>query len=168
MILKATVIISGLYALTLSTIVVAEPFAPRASVPVEIADTYLGKTAHESAIPTGERVGIPAYPGAVVIRTFAIDKRPTTYKGLPVVEMISTDDYQTVVDYYKKNLPGWRNAELVSAYYFAQYGHLNFFKPAEPHVGVHKMENYFLEGDKKTLRKMLPGAQTLIKVFFAK
>jgi hypothetical protein len=167
-IMKATVLLTGLTLLCLSTIVSAEPFAPRANVPVEVANTYLGKTAHDSAIPTEKRVGIPTYPGAVVIRTFAVDKRPTTYKGLPVVEMISADDYQTVVDFYKKKLPSWRNAELVSAYYFAQNGHLNFFKPAEPHVGIHKMKTYFLDSDRKTLRKMLPGAQTLIKVFFAK
>ena len=167
-ILKAAVFLTGLSMLGLPIIGAAKPFAPRANVPGEIANTYLGKTAHDSAIPTDERVGIPAYPGAVVIRTFAVDKRPTTYKGLPVVEMISADDYQKVVSYYKEKLPSWRNAELVSAYYFAQNGHLNFFKPAEPHVGIHKMKNYFLDGDRKTLRKMLPGAQTLIKVFFAK
>ena len=56
----------------------------------------------------------------------------------------------------------------MSAYYFAQHGNLNFFKPEEPHVGIHKMENYYRDGDKKLLRQMLPGAQTLIKVFYAR
>jgi hypothetical protein len=108
------------------------------------------------------------YPGAVVVRTFAVDTRPPKYQGLPLVELISTDGYETVIAFYKKQLPGWRNAELLSAYYFAQHGNLNFFKPEEPHVGIHKLENYFREGEKKLLRKMLPGAQTLIKVFYAK
>lgn len=143
-------------------------FAPRPEIPSDIADTYLGKSARDAVIPDQERVGIPAYPGAVVIRSYAIDERPPKYKGLPIVELITTDDYQTVVDYYKKELPSWRNAELLSAYYFAKHGNLNFFTPQEPHVGIHKMDNYYLASDQKMLRKMLPGAKTLIKVFFEK
>ena len=145
-----------------------EPFANKAQVPADIGDSYLAKSARDAVIPGKERVGIPSYPGAVVIRTYAVDVRPPAYEGLPVVEMISSDDYQTVVDYYKKQLPQWGQGEMLSAYYFAQYGNINFFKPEEPHVGVHKLENYYRESDKQVLRKILPGAQTLIKVFFAK
>jgi hypothetical protein len=104
----------------------------------------------------------------VVIRTFAVDKRPPKYEGLPIIEMITSDDYQQVVDYYKKQLPSWRGAELMSAYYFAQFGNINFFKPEEPHVGIHVLEKYYRAGEKELLRKMHPGAQTLIKVFYAK
>lgn len=145
-----------------------QPFAPRPAVPADITETYLGKSASNAVIPDQERVGIPAYPGAVVIRSYAIESRPPKYKGLPIVELITTDDYQTVVDYYKKALPSWRNAELLSAYYFAKYGNLNFFTPQEPHVGIHKMDNYYLATDRNVLRKMHPGAKTLIKVFFEK
>jgi hypothetical protein len=146
----------------------AEAFAPRAAVPADLADTYQGKTARDSVIPEQARVAIPAYPGAVVIRTFAIDTRPPKYEGLPIIELISADDYQQVVDFYKKQLPSWRGAELLSAYYFAQFGNINFFKPEEPHVGIHVLENYYRAGEKERLRKMLPGAKTLIKVFYAK
>jgi hypothetical protein len=145
-----------------------EPFAKRAQVPAEIGDAYLATSARDAVIPGQQRVGIPSYPGAVVIRTYAVDVRPPAYDGLPVVEMVTADDYQTVVDYYKKQLPQWGQAEMLSAYYFAEHGNINFFKPEEPHVGVHKLENYFREDDKQVLRTILPGAQTLIKVFFAK
>lgn len=145
-----------------------EPFAKRAQVPAEIADAYLATSARDAVIPDRQRVGIPSYPGAVVIRTYAVDVRPPVYEGLPIVEMISVDDYQTVVDFYKQQLPQWGQAEMLSAYYFAEHGNVNFFKPEEPHVGVHNLENYFREDDKQVLRKILPGAKTLIKVFFAK
>ena len=167
-VMRAAVFMGGLFVLSATTVLAVEPFAPRPEIPADIGDSYQVKTARDSIIPSRERVGIPAYPGAVVIRTYAIDQRPPKYDGLPIVELISADDYQKVVDYYKKELPKWRNAELLSAYYFAQYGNINFFKPEEPHVGIHKMENYYREGDKQLLRKLLPGAQTLIKVFFAK
>jgi hypothetical protein len=151
-----------------TTALAGEPFAARAQIPAEIADTYQGKTARDSVIPDQQRVGIPSYPGAVVIRTYAVAERPPKYTGLPIVEMVTSDDYETVIAYYKERLDGWRDAELLSAYYFAQYGNINFFKPEEPHVGIHKLENYYRAGEKELLRKMLPGAQTLIKVFFAK
>lgn len=169
---KAAASVGGLFLfLTLigaSINVAAEPFAPRPEIPAGIADSYTVKSARESVIPAAARVGIPAYPGAVIIRTFAVNERPPKYEGLPIIELISADDYETVIAFYKKRLPTWRNAELMSAYYFAQFGNLNFFKPEEPHVGIHKMENYYRSGDKNLLRQLLPGAQTLIKVFYAR
>ncbi len=146
----------------------ADAFAPRPQIPAEVADHYLAKSARDSAIPDAARVKIPGYLGAVVIRTFAVDVRLPTYEGLPMIELITTDDYQTVIEFYQKQLSSWKNAEMLSAYYFAQNGNINFFKPEEPHVGIHKIENYYRSGDKKILEKLLPGAQTLIKVFYSK
>lgn len=154
--------------LGLSAAVAAAPFAPRPHIPAEVADSYQGKTARDSVIPDAAQVGIPAYPGAVVVRTFAINEQPPKYEGLPIIELISADDYQTVIAFYQEQLATWKNAELLSAYYFAQNGNINFFKPEEPHVGIHKLENYYRAGDKEALRKLLPGAQTLIKVFYGK
>lgn len=157
-----------LFSCSIFSSVSAEPFASPANIPSDAAKSHQAKIIRDSVIPEAAKVGIPAYPGAVIIRTFAVNDRPFKYEGLPIIELITADDYETVVDYYKKQLPSWRNAEMLSAYYFAQHGNLNFFKPEEPHVGVHKMENYYREGDKQVLRKFLPNAQTLIKVFFAR
>ena len=166
--LRAAMAVGGLFIvlLVLSTALWAEPFAPRAQIPTDATNSYMVQSARDAIIPDAIQVGIPAYPGAVIIRTFAIKEQPPKYEGLPIIEMITADDYQAVIAFYKKQLPTWRNAELMSAYYFAQFGNINFFKPEEPHVGIHKMENYYLSGDKDALRKLLPGAQTLIKVFY--
>ncbi len=167
---KAAVSVGGLFLFlgSISMNVVAEPFAPRPQIPADIADNYQAQSARDSVIPEAAQVDIPAYPGAVIIRTFAVKKWPPKYEGLPIIELITTDDYETVIAFYKKQLSTWSDAELMSAYYFAQHGNLNFFKPEEPHVGIHKMENYYQDGDKKILRQLLPGAQTLIKVFYAR
>lgn len=165
---KVLGVIAGGALLFCGVALAGEPFAQKAQVPEDLGNAYLATSARDAVIPDKERVGIPAYPGAVVIRTYAVDVRPPAYEGLPIVEMISTDDYQTVIDYYKKLLAQWGQAEMLSAYYFAEQGNINFFKPEEPHVGIHKMENYYREDDKQVLRKILPGAQTLIKVFYAK
>jgi hypothetical protein len=169
---RAAVSIGGLFLFSglmiLSANSAAEPFAPRPQIPADVTDAYQAKSARDSVIPDAAKVGVPAYPGAVIIRTFAINERPPKYTGLPIIELISADDYETVIAFYKKQLASWKDAELLSAYYFAQHGNINFFKPEEPHVGIHKMENYYRSGDKELLRKLLPGAQTLIKVFYGK
>ncbi|NOX92993.1 MAG: hypothetical protein GXP18_11250 [Gammaproteobacteria bacterium] len=157
-----------LFLASVSMNVPAEPFAPRPQIPADVVDSYQAQSARDSVIPEAARVGIPAYPGAVIIRTFAVKERPPKYEGLPILELISTDDYETVIAFYKKQLPDWGDAKLMSAHYFAQHGNLNFFKPEEPHVGIHKMENYYRDGERKILRQLLPGAQTLIKIFYAR
>ena len=165
--LRIAILLGGLLSYPVN-ILATEPYASRPVIPADISESHLAKVAQDSVIPSKMRVDIPGYPGAVVIRTYAVDKRPEKYEGLPIVELITADDYQTVINFYKKQVPDWRNAELLSAYYFAQHGNLNFFKPEEPHVGIHRIENYYRDRDKEVLIKLLPGAKTLIKVFFSK
>lgn len=143
-----------------------QAFVPKAAIPAGMEDSYLAQGIREAAVPTLSEVGIPAAPGAVLIRSYAVENRPEKYTGLPVLELISADDYETVIAFYKKNLPGWGEAELLSAYYFAEHGNINFFKPEEAHVGVHRMESYFREAEREMLQHVLPGAKTLIKVFY--
>lgn len=143
-----------------------QPFAAKANIPASLAESPLAQSIAAVVIPDQSQVGIPAYPGAVAIRSFAVDSRPSGYEGLAVVEMISTDDYAHVIESYKQQLPQWGQAELMSAYYFAEHGNINFFKPEEPHVGVHKLSAYFRQTEREVLQQILPGAQTLIKVFF--
>lgn len=144
----------------------AEPLAPRAAIPAGMEESYLGEGIDQAAIPDASEVGIPAYPGAVVIRSYAVVERPAGYAGLPIVELISTAEYDDVVAFYKTKLSGWGEAELTSAYYFAEHGNINFFTPEEPHVGVHRMANYFREAEREMLQRVLPGAKSLIKIFY--
>lgn len=164
--LLAQTLTAALLLLTTFAASAAEPFAPKADIPAGMEDSYLGKGIREAAIPDQASVGFPVVPGAVVIRSYAVENRPEKYTGLPVLELISADEYETVIAFYKKNLPGWGEAELLSAYYFAEHGNINFFKPEEAHVGVHRMESYFREAEREMLQHVLPGAKTLIKVFY--
>jgi len=67
--LRAMLVFGGLCLLSPAIILAAEPYAVRADIPADIKESYLVKAARDSVIPTQARVGIPAYPGAVVIRT---------------------------------------------------------------------------------------------------
>ncbi|MCF6209581.1 MAG: hypothetical protein L3J88_00965 [Gammaproteobacteria bacterium] len=149
-----------------STLLAAGPFAPKAAIPAGMEESHLGEGIRLAAIPDTDQVAIPVYPGAVVIRSYAVAERPAGYAGLPVVELISVADHDTVVAFYKKSLPDWGEAELMSAYYFAEHGNINFFTPEEAHVGIHRMASYFREAEREMLQRVLPGAKTLIKVFY--
>ncbi len=161
--LQLAIVVAGLT----SAMLAAESYAPKATIPAGMEESYLAEGIRQAAIPEIDQVGIPVYPGAVVIRSYAVAERPAGYAGLPVMELISADDYDAVVAFYKKNLPGWGEAELMSAYYCAEQGNINFFTPEEPHVGVHRMANYFREAEREMLQRVLPGAKTLIKVFYS-
>ena len=161
--------LAGACALLLASSVLAaddKPFAQRAAIPSGMEETYLGEGIRQAVIPDSAQVGIPVYPQAVVIRSYAVGERPAKYTGLPVLELISAADYDDVVAFYRQQLPGWGEAELMSAYYFAEHGNINFFKPEEPHVGVHRVESYFRESEREMLEHVLPGVKTLIKVFY--
>ncbi len=164
--MKRCLMLALVLAVLTSMPLVAEPLASRAAIPAGMEESYLGEGIRQAAIPDAATVGIPAYPGAVVIRSYAVEERPAGYAGLPIVELISSDDYDAVVAFYKQRLPGWGEAELMSAYYFAEHGNINFFTPEEPHVGVHRMASYFREAEREMLQRVLPGATTLIKVFY--
>jgi len=163
LILMLAIVAAGLT----TTLLAAEPFAPRAAIPTGMEESYLGEGIRQAAIPETGQVGIPAYPGAVVIRSYAVTERPPGYTGLPIMELISADDFDTVVAFYKQRLSGWGEAELMSAYYFAEHGNINFFTPEEPHVGVHRLASYFREAEREMLQRVLPGGRTLIKVFYS-
>ena len=64
------------------------------------------------AVPTKDEVGIPAYPGAVISSVSAPSTDTTKYKQevLPFVILVSTDNPDNVVAFYKRNLTkekGW-------------------------------------------------------------
>jgi len=145
--MKRLLMLAMLMAGLTSTLLAAEPLAPKAAIPAGMEESYLAEAIRQAEIPETDQVGIPIYPGAVVIRSYAVAERPENYTGLPIVELISVDDYDAVVAFYKKNLPGWGEAELMSAYYFAEHGNI--------------------KAEREMLQRVLPGAKTLIKVFYS-
>ena len=67
-------------------------------------------------VPTKDEVGIPAYPGAVISSVSAPSTDTTKYKQevLPFVILVSTDNPNNVVAFYKRNLTknkGWNYNE---------------------------------------------------------
>ncbi len=86
----------------------AETYAPK--VPVTSSTSAMGRVVIQSAkVPDSSVVGIPAYPGALVIQTReagamqASDGKPY----LPYIKLLSSDTVDKVVKWYRERLSGW-------------------------------------------------------------
>ena len=144
-----------------------KPYASKPDVPKELVKSYIAISINKAQAPDSARVGVPGYPGAMLINSFAgIKKADGEYKRLPYIELISVDDVDTVLTFFDDRLTGWKIGGFNTAVYYAEKGKVNIFKPESTHVGIHDALKYYRENDQKDLQKIIPGAKSLIKIFY--
>ncbi len=144
----------------------ADPYAPKSEVPAGIeAEKYLRHKIGEITVPQAEEVGIPAYPGAVVVGMSKIDKKRTH----PVLTLISSDERSTVSDFYKKHLADWKyEAKKIEEYFWTGE---KYFSPARASNQNHPSlilsdldKNSFLSSEEIGL---MPSAKTRIRITYS-
>lgn len=95
----------------------AEPFAPMAKMNDQglKMQKLSGETEAErlQKVPSMEEVGVPPYPGAVII-SIIIDESGQMMPGL---NLASTDPPEKVRAWYKEKLQGWRWSEMLELFY---------------------------------------------------
>lgn len=90
-------------------------YAPKLTMPkkrpdhveVPLAEMFL----NSAQVPAAEDVSIPAYPGAKIVSTMAsgqIKSSSGERKSLPGMILLSSDELETVRDYYKDKLADWQ------------------------------------------------------------
>lgn len=98
-------------------ITLAEPFAPMAKLNGKglKMQKLSGETEADrlQKVPSIEEVGVPPYPGAVII-SIIIDESGQMMPGL---NLVSTDPPEKVRAWYKENLQGWRWSEMLELFY---------------------------------------------------
>ena len=143
------------------------PYADKPSVPDEVASSYLASSIQKAEVPDAAVVNVPKYPDAKIISSFGgVKSADGTYKRLPYIELVSAGDYDQVTTFYKEKLAGWAIGGFNTAIYFAEKGSVNIFKPESSHVGVHDIANYYRENEQNDLQKIIPGAKSLIKIYY--
>ncbi|MGD2270217.1 MAG: hypothetical protein PVI06_07455 [Desulfobacterales bacterium] len=92
-----------------------EPYAPKLKAPSNIKEgspAYLGVVMLKSAeVPPKSSVGIPPYPGALIIQTtkgMEMEIRGNKQTCYPYIKMLSSDDGDTVISFYKEKLKGYK------------------------------------------------------------
>ncbi len=142
-------------------------FAEKPVVPTEVAKSFLAVSIRKAIVPDADRVGVPVYPKAKIINSYrGANSSEGNFKRLPFLELVSVDSYDQVVGFYKKKLVGWKQGGFNTALYFAEKGEVNMFSPKSAHVGIHDVLKYYRENEQKDLQKILPGAKSLIKIFY--
>ncbi len=176
------VVLMGFQSLMLPASVYSEPFAPAVEIPDSRYKEFFPDMPKDMAemlgqwpivnrdkVPDSSEVPAPAYPGAVVV---GLQGRARVgraeYKGLASLVMVSTDAFGKVRDFYAEKLKGWKQGSYSNgmSIYWAKAGkvEVNSKLMKEPHVRVADFSVLFDHG--KRQKKLLPGARTLIEVFY--
>jgi len=109
-----------IFVFCLSTILLAgEPFASKIAIPenpdndpdLTLAIAFLENV----KIPEKETVGVPAYPEAKIFQTTVAQA-----EMLPSVRLLSEDEITSVVEFYKKELEGWKYKDFYGIHMFFQ------------------------------------------------
>ncbi|NOX43769.1 MAG: hypothetical protein GXP19_08585 [Gammaproteobacteria bacterium] len=142
-------------------------YAEKPAVPNDVSKNFLAIGIEKSTVPDADQVRVPIYPNAKIINSYKGVKSPQgIFELLPFLELISTDSYDQVVGFYKEKLVGWQQGGFNTALYFAEKGKINMFSPKSTHVGIHDVLKYYRENEQKDLQKIIPGAKSLIKIFY--
>lgn len=181
-----TILISSFFVLTciwVPLISAGAPFAPlyefteedfnkkygKMGMPMKEAETIgMWPPVKENDVPDKDKIIPPAYPGAIIIEINKPSMRDNQGKlmGLSTMELLTSDPYEKVSSFYKKNLPGWNEKKYQSSLYLAQSGEVdnNPRMMKVPHVGLMNLEGGILGKGKYT--GMMPDAKTVIQIFF--
>ncbi|RMI03517.1 MAG: hypothetical protein D6681_09765, partial [Calditrichaeota bacterium] len=86
----------------------AEPYAPKVKITQDTSP--MGRMFINMAnVPDKSVVGIPPYPGAVVLQTRGAGEMKVNGKPyLPYIKLLTADSIDKVVSWYKAKLPSWQ------------------------------------------------------------
>lgn len=98
--------------LTHSTALASEPFAPKVVLPknLENRDMWVNLV-NQWVVPSKEEVGIPAYPGSVIValkNKSWMEANGVRMDTLPAITLATEDDPAKVTAFYKEKLAGWK------------------------------------------------------------
>lgn len=124
-----------------SLILAGEPFAPKADIPgnpnddpdLALAIIYL----ENIEVPDQEEVGVPAYPDAKIFQT-----NRAQGDMLPSVRLLSVDDLTKVVDFYKKELKGWKYKDFYGVHMFYNGKEQDAMFGKQPVVQIESAEKF--------------------------
>jgi hypothetical protein len=148
-----------LFAFLLSKLIFAQPFAPVVPIPENTKnDRELAfgiKMIKDVQVPDRSEVGVIAYPGAKIVQT---------NKGregmLPSVRLVSSDDKNAVIEFYKKKLKDWKNEDV--------YGTYMFWKSKDKTSALMGSEPVIQIDDGKKYAKLVAGTKTTILIGYKK
>lgn len=94
------------------TVVLAdESFAPKVDLPTKLENRDIWENMVKNwVVPTKEEVGIPAYPGSVIVALKGkswMEANGEKMDTLPAITLATADDMEKVTAFYKEKLKDW-------------------------------------------------------------
>lgn len=154
--------------LTVLTALASEPFAPKVDLPKNLENRDMWVNVIKSwVVPSKEEVGIPAYPGSVIVALK--DKSWMEANGekmdtLPAITLATKDEPAKVTAFYKENLADWKYKNQMNMFDIFwtgkdEFNNMDITEAAIiPNLVV--MEAFSAQTD------FLPGAKTAITIVY--
>ncbi len=99
--------------LTVLTALAAEPFAPKVDLPKNLQDRDMWvNVVKQWVVPSKEEVGIPAYPGSVIVALKEkgwMEANGEKMDTLPAITLATSDEPAKVAAFYKEKLADWKH-----------------------------------------------------------
>jgi hypothetical protein len=145
--------------IVLCSMVIFDPFAPKAEKPenpnndpdITLASNFLDNV----IIPEKEDVGFPAYNNAKVFQT---SKPGELGSPLHMVRTFSTDPPEKVIEFYQQNKPeDWKYKDFYGTYYFWGGDENSAMMAQSPSIQISGADQF---------KKMWPEANTIITIYY--
>jgi hypothetical protein len=164
----------GMYLITamglaVLTALASEPFAPKVDLPKNLENREMWvNLVQQWVVPSKEEVGIPAYPGAVIVALK--DKSWMEVNGeksdtLPAITLATMDEPAVVTAFYKDNLSGWKHKNQMDMFDIFwtgkdEFNNMDMTEAATtPNLVI--MQAFSAQTD------FLPGAKTAITIVYS-
>jgi len=154
--------------LTVSTTLASESFAPKVDLPKNLENRDMWVDMMKNwVIPSKEEVGIPAYPGSVIVALKGkswMEANGEKMDTLPAITLATKDEPAKVAAYYKEKLSDWKYKNQMSMFDIfwtgkEEFNNMDITEAATiPNLVI--MEAFSAQTD------FLPGAKTAITLVY--
>lgn len=141
----------------------ADAFAPKAAIPDAVrrdpaAAMEVG-VIEQAQVPSKDVVGVPAYPGAVVVGSTTVEEARRMYgeesMALPLVRVLSEAEPAAIASYYRERLgDDWHHAEKFGSHYFwtgqADLGMPALMDPAQARIQIGEASDWRVMPDARS------------------
>lgn len=154
--------------LTVLTALAAEPFAPKVDLPKNLENRDMWVDVIKNwVVPSKEEVGIPAYPGSVIVALK--DKSWMEANGekmdtLPAITLATKDEPAKVTAFYKKKLADWKYKNQMNMFDIFWTGKDEFNNMDITEVAI--IPNLIIMEAFSAQTDFLPGAKTGITIVY--
>lgn len=154
--------------LTVLTALATEPFAPKVDLPKNLENRDMWTNlVKQWVVPSKEEVGIPAYPGSVIVALKDkswMEANGERMETLPAITLATKDEPEKVTAFYKEKLADWKyknQMDMFDIFWTGkdEFDNMDMTESATtPNIVI--MQAFSAQTD------FLPGAKTVITIVY--